>query len=278
MGTPPAETYADRATSFVDLTAGMVNLWDIDDPLINGEVYLTGVGGEVLRRFVPATQRPQTIKQLQRLFRPGRFNLLRLVRPELATRLHQELTDDLTTAWGLVEPLDLLHAHYCRYRLRFSRLGPRQELVGDLRLQPLYTLPALRSAMAMPAQARHDEALVKRMMELSVPELVNQPFAGPAWGNASAGPPSTPETGSPRPKAKSLMATTGRRLQSDRAELFHAVVADAGNPAWENLNRKAMSAALDNYSSLGNRERRELYGAATQALWLRDSRTPDPVS
>lgn len=287
MEGPPTEAYVDRARSFVDLTAGMVNLWDIDDPRVTGAVYVTGIGGEVWRRGFGAAQRPRTVTGLERLFRPERFNLLGLVRPELAADMHRQLIDDLTTAWGLVDPLDLLHAHYCRHRFRFSRLGPRQELDGDLHLQPLYDPAALRSALAVPGPMRHDEALARRVLEITVPELVDLPFAGPSWAAApSARPdvtgPAEPEvtvpaapkvagTAHPQRKSETLMASVGRTLTPDRAELFSSLVDDVDNPAWENLDRAAVQAAVDGYASLSNGQRRELFGAATQVLWMRRS-------
>ena len=268
---PHVDAYADRARSFVDLTAGMVNLWDLDDPRVSGAVYVTGIGGEALRRGFPATQRPRTVKALERLFRPERFNQLGLVRPEVASGLHEQLIDDLTTAWDLVDPLDLLHAHSCRHRFRFARLGPRQEPRGDLRLHPLYTPAAVRAAMALPAPARHDEALARRMIEITAPDLVDLAFAGPAWVAAPSARPEATGPATPQPKPTSLMASVGRTLKPDRAALFASLVEDVDNPAWDDLDRTAVIAALDRYEALSNRERRELYGAATQALWMRQS-------
>ena len=74
----------------------------------------------------------------------------------------------------------------------------------------------------------------------------------------------------PTPKATALMARLQRVLPDDRRALLDGLMSDRTNPAWDALDRTVAADALTRYSELNNRQRRELFGAFTAALWLTD--------
>jgi hypothetical protein len=69
------------------------------------------------------------------------------------------------------------------------------------------------------------------------------------------------------------MARLQRTAFDDRKQVFLSILEDRANPAWELIERDAAVTALERFPSLASKERRELYGALTAALWLGEADT-----
>lgn len=283
LGLGSERPYADRIRDFVAATGGMLNIWDLSEPsATTDEVRVVGLCGEALRAHRQITKPVKSPDALLELFRPQDLGRLRLLRPEVAQRLHRTLLDVFyEDPSGQAEPLDLFDAFYMRNRVRFSRTGPREELPGQLRVMPLYSIRALRAAFALGGSARQSELLHHEITRRCSDQLARHPFAGPGWIRTDK--PAGTRPGTPRvdlqvsverplrsAKPEALMARLQRTAFDDRKEVFLALLADRTNPAWELIDRDAAVAALGRFPSLKPGEHRELYGAFTAALWLGD--------
>jgi len=278
LGMAPSEPYEDRARWFVEATAGMVSIWDLDGTTGSPDVFLTGLCGEALRRYLrPWNQPPRNIDELVHAFRRELYGSLGLVRPDVADRLHRELVACVLEPGVEIDPLDLVHAFSFQHPVRYSRFGPREELPGDLRMHPLYAMPALLAAMALGGPVRESEILVARLIEQCSPELANHRYAGQGFSRrpssappADRVPPRPPSGAAPGVPLKSptLMARLNREGADRRVGFLREVASDAANPAWDVIDRPKVIAALDRYASLQNAERRQLFGAITAVVWM----------
>jgi hypothetical protein len=281
LGLGSERPYADRIRDFVAATGGMLNIWDLSEPSeARDEVRVVGLCGEALRAFRQITRPVRSPDALLEIFRPQIFGRLQLLRPEVAQRLHRTLLDVLLDdPSGRAEPLDLVDAFFMRNRVRFSRSGPREELPGQLRVMPLYSIRALRAAFALGGSARQSELLHREITRRCSDQLAGHPFAGPGWVRTDK--PARTHPGTPRvesrngveqplhgAKPEALMARLQRSAFDDRKQVFRALLEDRTNPAWELIDREAAVTALERFPSLKPGERRELYGAFTAALWL----------
>jgi hypothetical protein len=284
LGLASSRPYADRVRDFVTTTAGMLNLWDLSD--LNtppNELCVVGLCGEMLRTFRRVQTAVSSPDDLARLFGPQHLGRLGLLCPAVAQQFHEmtlgAILDDPSSR---SEPLDLLDAFYIRNRLRFTRMGPQEEVAGQRRIVPLYSIDALRAAFALGGAARQAEVLHFEIMRRCSDELLRHPFVGPGWDptllenlppeharspeESESGRAETATTGKP----ESLMQSLQRTAFDERKGFFDAVLKDRRNPIWEFVQRSTAEAALQRFQSLSRTERRELYGALTAALWLSD--------
>lgn len=281
VGLRPKVPYADRARGFVTATGCMTNAWTIDAPTGANHVSVTGICGEALRSFakLPAAVPPATA--VEQALRRERFNRLGLIRTAVAEHLYAELMGlvaDEPTARS--DPFVRYHAHFLGHRLRLSRVGPREEIGGDRRVQPLYSHVTIGAAMALPPLDRQSEVLFAEIMRQSSSILVEHRFAGPGWDaraqahlgmEAPVARPAGPGPAAPAAslaKPPSLMATIQADPSDERTDLLTEVFADASNPAWDVIDRERARAAVQRYAALTTPERTELFGAATAAIWL----------
>jgi hypothetical protein len=283
LGLGSDRPYGERIRDFVAVTGGMLNIWDLSDPsAVEDEVRVVGLCGEALRVFRRISKGMRSRDDLVERFSPRDFGRLQLVRRQGAGQLHRMLLDALLDdPSGRSEPSDLFDAFYMRNRVRFSRTGPREELPGQLRVMPLYSICALRAAFALGTAARQSELLHREITFRCSELLANHRFAGPGWVRATEEPAGRPglsehprraEVEEPRAteKPEALMAKLQQSAFSDRKQAFLPLVEDRTNPAWELIDRRAAAAALERFPTLTPIERRELYGAFTAALWLGD--------
>jgi hypothetical protein len=274
--------YTERVRGFVTTTAGMLNVWDLSEPSTPpDEVCVVGLCGETLRTFRHTKTGIASKDDLITHFGRQGFGRLGLLRLEIAQHLHQMALDELLhDPSGRSEPLDLLDAFYFRNRLRYTRMGPQEELVGQSRIVPLYSIDALRVAFALGGEARESEQLHFEIMRRCSQELMAYRFVGPGW-DPTVLEGLTAETAQPwsgqnarqsairsRSKSESLMQSLQRSEFGERQNFFGAVVQERANPVWELLDLEATDAALQRFEALSVAERRELYGAITAALWL----------
>jgi hypothetical protein len=54
----------------------------------------------------------------------------------------------------------------------------------------------------------------------------------------------------------------------EQVDLFHELLADTSNPAWELIDAKAVRQAVERFDELSYPAQVEVMGAATAALWL----------
>jgi hypothetical protein len=271
--TPPDRPYPERAREFVKKTDGMLNVWDLKDRAerTNSEVRVSGVCGEILRTYRSFRRGLPSRAELMRLYESGHtFGRLGLVRPEVTDELHgltlEALLDYPATE---CEPIDLLDSFHLKHRVRFSRVGPLEELNDHLRVLPLYSIDAIRAAFALGGTARQKELLHFEIIRRCCPALVDQPFAGPGWADSLTqrrAPP--PDTVTAVSKAESLMSRLQKAGFGDRKAMFQEVLLDRTNPAWDVIDPSKALDALERFAELSRAERRELFGAVTAGLWL----------
>jgi hypothetical protein len=284
LGLAPSRPYSDRAHDFVATTGGMLNIWDLSEPdTPPNEVRIVGLCGEMLRTYRSVKTPVSSTDDLVGLFKRRNFGRLGLLGADVAQRLHQlmlaALLDDPSSS---LEPLDLMDAFYMRNRTRLTRIGPQEELVGQRRIMPLYSIGTLRAAYALGGAGRQAELLHHEVMRRCSSELLTHPFAGPGWHPKAVTTPSdpgTPDAGradvtppvpSDHAKSESLMQSLQSAGFADRKAFLRGVLAARENPVWALVQRDRAEAALDRFESLTLPERRELYGAVTAAMWLGD--------
>lgn len=284
LGLRPAEPFADRFRRFVESTACMVNGWELDASTGSRDLRLTGLCGELLRTYRKVPEARRVDGRIGDAFPRSMFGRLSLLRGGLGDELHQQLLTRLANEPDpSADPLDRLQAHFAGARMRFTRVGPREELAGDRRVLPLYSRTTVRAAMAMDSRDRQSEVLFAEVMRQSSELLVRRRFTDAGWdARAQAllgrlGPvqeaestlvAGAPASGNTAVKATSLMASLYAQGSNERTELLAEVFADAGNPAWAVLDRAAALDALGRYTTIATPERHELFGAATVAVWL----------
>jgi hypothetical protein len=266
------EPFGDRFRRFVESTAGMVSGWDLEAETGTGELRVTGLCGELLRSCEKLPEGFREGDRITEVFAPGRIGRLDLVRPEASSQLRRELLERLATEPRTdADPLDRAQVHFVTSRMRFTRLGAREELSGDRRVHPLYSGQGLRAALSLDSRDRQSELLVGSILQMVSPRLLKGPFTDKGWDPRArrhlgvAEPPPAPE---PTRRPMSLVASLFAAHGDERSELLADVLADAGNPAWDVLDRSAALGALARYPSLTIRERQALFGAATALVWL----------
>jgi hypothetical protein len=128
-------------------------------------------------------------------------------------------------------------------------MGPQEELAGQRRIVPLYSVCALRVAFALGGAARQSEMLHFEVMRRCSERLVARPFTGAGWDpalqaelrHAGSHPPPPVDAGSkapaPAPKSPSLMQTLQASGFDDRKEFLQGAIQGRGNPIWDLINR-----------------------------------------
>lgn len=274
--------YRDRVLDFVRATGGMANIWDLKVPRVgHTDVRVSGMTGECLRAHRPIRPVDVTAERVVRMtrasFRNGGLRLLRADAERALDALFvQELLDDPV---GGSHPLDLLGTFYVRNRARKFR-GPMDQLEADLRSWPLCHPDAVRAAFALTPGPRQDEIVHFELVRRASPALAAFPFAGQGWQPHLAEQLATPlhevpraprEHGDPAPvaasKAEPLIARGHRKTIDDRATFLAEVFGSASSSVWELLDRSQVLDALDRIGALSVKQRRQLFGAATAAVW-----------
>ena len=215
FGMRPPEPYDERIRSFVAGTAGMVNLWDIEaSSPVRDEIRVTGLCGEILRTFRPNKPVIGSTADLLDEFRPQLRTRLGLLKPEVAAQLRERAISELfDVADVTAKPHELFDSFFPRSRMRFSRIGPREEVTKDHRIAPLYSIDAIRAAFSLGGSARRDEVLHFEIIRRSSPELARHRFAGPGWNEATAArlsPSSFADEPSPQVKVKATSSTVDK--------------------------------------------------------------------
>lgn len=262
----------------------MTSGWDLHAPTGSPDLALTGLCGETLRRYVRLQAAQLTDGTLQRAFPRCAYGRLGLLRGGLGDDLHRQMLDILATEpHPAADPRDRVHALFAGGRTRFTRFGPREELAGDQRTQPLCSRTTLRAAMAMDPADRTAELLFAEVMRQAAAVLVEQPFTDGGWDERAQAyleetggglrlrtdrQAAAPAPGGAGSHASSLMASVYAAGSNERTDLLREMFSDTENPAWRVLDRAVALDALDRYSTLTNPERHELFGAATAAVWL----------
>jgi hypothetical protein len=267
------EPFGRRFDCFVATTACMVNGWDLATYAPSPEVRITGLGGELLRRYRTIPEERWTDDGVAAMFPRSTFGRLGLVRGDLADALFEQHQDQLASHPGLAhDPLARVQVVFAGSRMRFTRMGAREELAGAHPMMPLYSPTTVRAAMSMDSADRHGELLFAEVMRRASPTLVDHRFTDPGWDARTLdhlGRPPRSERTVPAAKVKppSLVETLYAKAD-DRTRMLADLFADRSNPAWEHLDRSACVEALERYPTLRTVDRYELFGAATLVRWL----------
>jgi hypothetical protein len=273
----PEKPYGERLREFVSATAGLTNAWYLQ-PIgaVDQTVHLNGTNGECLRAHQPVRGAPLRRKDdLIRFFDEEMpYGQLQLVRPQIAAELRGiALAALLEDPHGGSHPVDLLDGFHFRNSAR-QHFGPKEQLQPALRVLPLYAIEALRAAFALGPTARHSELIHFEIIRRCSPGLAHHPLAGPGWKDAVADSASDPAKAlalpstSATPKPEPVMARMRRTAFDSHKATLLEVLSDAGNPAWDLIDRSRAAAAVERFHSLSNPARIELHGAITAALWL----------
>jgi hypothetical protein len=276
VGSVSREPFDTRFRAFVESTAGMVNGWDLANPHDPAELRLTGLFGEFLRWYRKVPKERWTADRIADEMPRTGFDRLGLVRRDVGDQLHEELLARLAREPSSEShPLDRIHALYAGSRMRFTRMGSRLELAGPDDVLPVYSRTTMRASLALPAPDRQSELLFAEVLRLASDALVQHRFTDAGWDSRARAhlervgvAVGTDNATAPRSKAVPLMGAIYAKGSTPRTDLLAEAFADPGNPAWQVLDRGAALEGLRRYPSLTNRERYELFGAATAATWL----------
>lgn len=285
--------FGESRRRFVQAVGGMVSGWEAPGPGVEGEVRVTGVCGELLRSFQKAPARLAHLEPTAELFDRQRFGRLGLLRPDIANALYAEIVEGMsTTDPSAHAPLDRMHSYLAGSRMRYTRLGPRQECSDEERILPLYSSRLIQAAMSMDPLDRQADILYLEVMKRCSSFLVNHRFTDGGWderararlgsgtgeGHKEAAKPRQSPAGTPGPstttvKEPSLMQSLYASPSDERSDFLADVFSDAANPIWSFLDRPTAVGALARWADLNVIERRELFGAASGAIWAeRDPR------
>lgn len=278
-------SFGETRRRFVRATGGMMSGWEAPGPGPDSEVWVSGVGGELLRSFQKVPARLAGAEPTAEIFNRRRFGRLGLLDPALAEELYGEIAAGMSTAHPEAHaPLDRMHAYLAGSRMRYTRLGPREEVADGDRLLPLYSPQTLRAAMQLDPIDRQSDVLSLEVMSRCSAVLVNHRFTGSGWDERAlrrlhADPgrsyhavvATRADQGGPHPpaivKEPSLMQSLYSAPSDERSTFLAGVFANLDNPIWSLLSRPKAAGALEGWNDLDVVGRRELFGAASAALW-----------
>ncbi len=256
-------------------------------PRPDDQLLINGLCGEMLRATWPATTRFQT-KAAAAVFPDAdiKFGTAGILRPEPRDRyrraVHGLMFDD---ALESESPQDVVDAFYIRNWLR-RWIGSEQEFDSQNLVFPLYSLTGLRLAFRIGAENRHADWIHYQLTSRASAPLAEMPFAGSAWRPGARDPlvpirrysESPPETvpttkyGAPPPsthQTRTVAKERRARLEDVDVALMRRFFADdSANPLFEIVDPVAANGALDGFSTLAERQKLQLYGALTAAIWL----------
>ena len=299
IGLRPPGSYETRTRTFVERTGGLVNAWDASAPNDADELRITGIGGELLRTFYQLRTPSGARRTVGQMFQERNFRRLGIVREDVAHSLHAEFFDRMATEWAPgSDEFERLDAHYPAHRLRFGRMGPREEVNGStVRFHPIYSAAAVRLGRALSADDRESGLLFAEVMRGTDEILVRTPFTSGPWAPdvrayldsrppGPAGIDVRPRLGSPVPartparvpaevsdevtavpKAESLVQRLFADGSDERVEFVRELVERAKPDAWTWFDREATTTAIDRWDELAVVDRRALFGAATAMAW-----------
>ena len=283
--------FGESRRRFIRAVGGMVSGWETPGESIPGEVRVTGVCGELLRSFQKVEPDHADAEPTDRVFNRQRFGHLELLRPDLAASLYAEIVAGFSTAEPLVNsPLDRMHSYLAGSRMRYTRLGPQKECADEDELMPLYSHATIQAAMCLDPLDRQSDILILEVMRRCSPALVHHRFAGGGWDpraqrrlegvrperqvavtgreiSSTASPKAVPGAAPSPPKAQSLMQSLYASPSDERTQFLAEVFSNPTNPIWSVLDRPVAVRALARWSDLKQTERRELFGAASAAVW-----------
>lgn len=278
FGMRPDQPLLERQRWWVRDVGGMVSGWEAPGPALP-DVRVTGVGGEFLRSYRRIRAEPTPTLDGRRVVARARPGRLGLVLAASAQARAQELARAVRPDGQPFQAFRNVHLFYARNRMRFTRLGPRQEVLAEERLLPLYAPRCVAAALGVWAPDRQEGAILDAVLRQTVPALADHRYAGGGLSapsapsaDATGGVPDAPTSDGGATEHRSLVASLFSRPSDERSELIGSVLADGDNPAWQVLDRRAAIEAAARWEALDVVERRELFGAVSAALWAADPR------
>jgi hypothetical protein len=247
---------------------------------------LDGLFGETFRTNFPASGQFRSKARVASFPTDMGFGTAGILRPEALAHYRAE-THRLLFEGSLEtdSPQDVVDMFYIRNWLR-RWFGITQEVDAQGRRFPLYSTTAIRLAFAIGAENRHAEWIHYQLIGQAYEPLAHMAFADGSWSaGADAGLTSPRRYHEPAPAeppaATGLMARQSkswkRTANSDRRATLEAVDVDImrrflrydpSNPVFEIVDPVAIKQSLDEFGNLPQREKMQLFGALTAALWL----------
>lgn len=262
-------------------------------------VLFSGLFGESLRTNYPATSRFCSKDEASRFpdhLIPGSVGILdRTTVARYRTDMHELLFEDATDEDS---PQDVIDTFYLRQRVRHWQ-GPTLEINSESRTFPLYSITAMRLAFAIGAHNRHAQWIHYQLMRTACEPLLHVPFASGDWPLRAAAEPVTPPRyrdpippGPPLARARDdlhrRLADVRRAVAPVRTPTVRTVAQeyrakaretdveimrklfrhDPTNPAFDIIDARAASRAVDRFDRLSESQRLQVYGALAAVIWL----------
>ena len=249
-------------------------------------VLINGMCGETLRATWPFSARCRTKSEAATIGNVLKFGTLGILRPDALdyyrAEMHKLMFDDCRSSDSAG---DIIDEFYMRHWFR-RWFGDSQEFDFQHRIFPLYSMAALRLAFGIGAENRHADWIHYELMRRSCEPLVNEPFASGSWHSEAGRELRPPQRyNDPAPLApprvtsravrssKQPKRTVGRDLRAAAAEvdldmMRRFLCDDQSNPLFEIVDPVATRRAVDAFATLNERDRVQLYGALTGAIWL----------
>jgi hypothetical protein len=260
---------------------GMRLAWQIEfnDPPEGDRVTLSGLVGETLSTNYGASTGLRNHADLRQLLLVRmKFGSAGLLRRDLQEHYREQLLAVAYDGFGRRDPpQDVIDALFMRARQR-RWFGQTQEADVRARVFPLYSPIGLRLAFTLGPRDRHRMWIYDQLYERTCPQLLDEPFAGKGWPHDVV-PDRTREPWFPRlrplrrgqvkePTPSAGIETRRRAEQTDREVMRRYLLGDRSNPVHDLLDRRATETAIAGFGLLPEREKAQLYGALTAAIWL----------
>ena len=249
------------------------------------DLLLSGFGGEVLRTNYTGATGIVRKADAARIQRKQGYGSARILRPDAFAGYQREFHDLLFDGVRPTDsPLDVLDAFYLRHDMR-RWFGPEQALDARRRVFPLYSISAVRLAFAIGGENRHAEWIHWNLTRDASARLAEMPFAGSGWRSDLRGTlveprryddpvPAVLKPDPPKPRAhRPDLRTVGtdrlaENAQIDAQLMQRYLVDERSNPLFEIVDPAAIARQVASFAAIDARERAQLYGALSAAIWL----------
>jgi hypothetical protein len=299
LGQCPMREITFRITAWA--TSGMTNAGEPHLGRLppDDSVLLSGLFGESLRTNYPASIRFRSKEQASRFpdnLMPGSVGILnREAVARYRAEMHELLFEDATVEDS---PQDVIDTFYLRQRVRHWQ-GTTLEVDSENRVFPLYSITAMRLAFAIGAENRHAQWIHHHLMRRACEPLLHVPFATGGWPPGASAelvtarryddpvPPRPPQERArddlhrrladirrtlgppPAPTVRTVAREHRAKERRTDVEVMRRLFGhDPANPAFELIDARAVSRALDRFDRLSEGQRLQLYGALTAVIWL----------
>jgi hypothetical protein len=246
--------------------SAQISCWESSAPGRHEGITLSGLTGESLRTNYPRAVGVTTVAAAEEAFRRHRFGRYHYVRAGVLDALQRRSRRlFLAPLESGAAPHDLFDIFYVQHRLR-RWIGDKPDRFVRY-VFPLYSPVAVGIAMASGSEARaraafHEE--IAQRARLPIADISVE--RGKRWRDRTRD--NAPHEADPRALAAPATWTRSQLDGMRSRAIREAVEFDAGNPAFDMVDRNAMLADAHRYGELDRRQQIELNHALTVVLWL----------